>query len=74
MSENKVVWHPYPQEKPEGAEEYLVTINCGYFNIQTTSYWKDGKFIDYENEPRKLCSIIAWAEMPEPYKEEEHNA
>lgn len=70
MSENTVKWHPYPKEKPKCADEYLVTINCGYFNTTSTSDWKEGKFTDYENEPQKIGSIIAWAEMPEPYKED----
>ena len=33
---------------------------------------KDGFFTDYENKPNRICSIIAWAEKPEPYKEENH--
>lgn len=53
MSENTVKWHPYPKEKPKCADEYLVAINCGYFNTTSTSDWKDGKFTDYENEPQK---------------------
>ena len=66
----EIEWYPFPQEKPKVADEYLVTVTCGYFNISSTSTWKDGKFTDYENEPQKIGSIIAWAEMPEPYYEE----
>ena len=67
-----IEWHPYPQEKPKECDEYLVTANCGYFNLTETSTWKDGLFTDYENKPNRICSIIAWAEKPEPYKEENH--
>lgn len=67
MSESIADWHKYPNEKPKVADEYLVTVNCGYFNITSTSNWKDGHFTDYENEPSRIGSITAWAEMPEPY-------
>ena len=26
MSENKVIWHPYPQEKPKEEGDYLLTL------------------------------------------------
>ena len=65
-----IEWHKYPQEKPKECDEYLVTVNCGYFNLTETSTWKDGLFTNYENEPNKMCSIIAWAEKPRPYNEE----
>ena len=65
-----IEWHKYPQEKPKECNEYLVTVNCGYFNLTETSTWKDGLFTNYENEPNRICSIIAWAEKPDPYKEE----
>lgn len=67
MSEGVVNWHKYPNEKPKEVDEYLVTVNCGFFNITSTSNWKSGHFTDYENEPGKIGSIIAWAGMPEPY-------
>lgn len=67
-----IEWHKYPQEKPKECDEYLVTVNCGYFNLTETSTWKNGLFTDYENKPNHICSIIAWAEKPEPYKEENH--
>lgn len=31
MSESKADWHKYPSEKPKVVDEYLVTINYGYF-------------------------------------------
>ena len=70
MQKTEIEWHPYPKEKPNECGEYLVTVNCGYFSLTETSTWKDGFFTDYENKPNKICSIIAWSEKPEPYKEE----
>ena len=71
MKKAEIEWYPYPKEKPKEVDEYLVTVNCGYFNLTEVSTWKDGLFTDYENEPNKICSIIAWAEKPEPYDGEE---
>ena len=69
MKKTTVEWHPYPQERPTEDKFYLVTIKYkrtskvdiwdsvnGYFYIEGVLY--DG------NE------VIAWAEMPGPYKEE----
>ena len=72
MSENKVIWHKYPEEKPKRVDEYLVTINCGYFKMTSTSIWKNNKFQKYENKPGRIGSITAWAEMSETYEEENH--
>ena len=69
VSENTVRWYKYPEEKPKEVDEYLVTVNCGFFNVTSTSTWKNEQFTDYENEPGRIGSIIAWAEMPEPYGE-----
>ena len=70
MKKAEIEWYPFPQEKPKEVDEYLVTVNCGFFSITSTSTWKNGRFTNYENEPGKIGSIIAWAEMPEPYEEE----
>ena len=37
MKKTEIEWHPYPNEKPKRVDEYLVTINCGYFKITSTS-------------------------------------
>lgn len=44
MKKVEIEWHKYPQEKPKECDEYLVTVNCGYFNLTETSTWKDGLF------------------------------
>lgn len=64
MSENKVIWHPYPQEKPKRAREfYLVTTDVISNDID----------IDYFNQLNQFAdkNVIAWAELPEPYNPEE---
>ena len=68
MIESSTVWYKYPNKKPEKTDEYLVTVSCGYFNITSSSVWENGRFTDYENEPGKIGSIVAWADLPDPYE------
>ena len=70
MSENKVIWHKYPKQKPENIakeiESYLTTVKKGERIIVEILYSSGGKFPvlpGYE--------VIAWAKLPEPYKEDE---
>ena len=73
MSETKVKWHPYPQEKPENnsRDPYLVTWNYNNgFKIEPTVdlfYYEDDAFKWNEE-----MEVTAWAYLPEPYKEEKH--
>ena len=64
MSESKIVWRKYPQEKPPKEGLYLITIKFG--NKKEVSMGYLTKEI-YSN------TLIAWAEIPEPYEEEENN-
>ena len=61
MSENKVKWHPYPQERPIEDDDYLITIKGNH--IKKVMKWNsvNGYFNIYVN-------VTAWAELPEPYK------
>ncbi len=68
---SEIEWHPYPKDKPKEIDEYLISVNCGYFDITSTAVWIDDKFTDYENELGRINSIVAWSEMPAPYQEEE---
>ena len=70
MKKTEIEWHPYPKEKPKVVDEYLVTINYGFFKITSSAIWKDGRFMEDEDESSKMYPVIAWAEMPEPYKED----
>ena len=66
MSESKIVWRKYPQEKPTVDDQYIVSIRLGKVSFTATADWKNvkGKFKAMFNE-----NITAWAEMPKPYKE-----
>ena len=66
MSESKIAWRKYPQEKPTVDDQYIVSIRLGKVSFTATADWKNvkGKFQDVFNK-----NITAWAEMPKPYKE-----
>ena len=64
MSESKIEWHPYPKEKPPKEGLYLITLKFG--NTKDVSMGYLTKDI-YSN------TLTAWAEIPEPYKEEKGN-
>lgn len=69
MSETKTVWHPFPDEQPPREKcRYLVTTeeypdwrNPSHLLVGTEK-WLLGTW----NTPSR---VIAWAELPEPYKE-----
>ena len=63
MSENKVKWHPYPQERPIEDDDYLITVKCRRTRKVTTWDSVNGYFY-IEGD------VTAWTELPEPYKEE----
>lgn len=71
MKKVEIEWHKYPEDKPKEIDEYLVTVNCGYFKTTSLAIWVGEKFTGYENELGRINSIVAWSETPEPYKEEE---
>lgn len=66
MSENKVIWHLYPQEKPREGGKYLITVRfAGKNYIETDLYYINEKHRYFlGNNPY----VIAWAKMPEPYE------
>ena len=70
MIKVEIEWYKYLEEKSKVADEYLITVNCDFFNITTSAIWENGRFVDNEEEQNEIDSVIAWAEMPEPYKEE----
>lgn len=59
MSENKVKWHPYPQEKPLKEGRYLVTFKHIFRNFVVIRSYPNS---DWDKEV-----VIAWAELPKPY-------
>ena len=66
MSEIKTVWHPYPKEKPIEFTWCLITSLIGNRKVSIRMFGKT-QFSIRDDE------VIAWAELPEPYKEEKGN-
>ena len=62
-----IEWHPYPEEKPNKDDEYIVSVNMWNKSFTSTSSWITSK--DVFEDIWDKC-IYAWAEKPEPYKEE----
>lgn len=68
MSENKIIWHKYPQEKPQKDGLYIVSVKIGDRILTSALKWlKRRKFIFYDKH------VTAWAEKPEPYNPKENN-
>ena len=68
MNKTKVEWHPYPKEMPDmaGGEKYIVTVKYKRnVKLKIMESGERGCFI-----PPLFGKIIAWAELPEPYKED----
>lgn len=65
MSENNIVWHKYPDEKPPKYGKYRVSVGVGDDSYTTTSCW----IPDIDLFENIFNVITAWAELPEPYKE-----
>lgn len=70
----KANWKPYPECKPPKQDElkdYIVTVRLandpnGQTFTAIEGYWPHGVWDTYEDD-----EILAWTEMPEPYKPEE---
>lgn len=62
MSETKVKWHKYPDEKPSKSGWFLIT--------RRFSNRKDVAIIYISQKYDTPCNLVAWAELPKPYKEE----
>ena len=69
--EEKVEWHPYPKERPPKEDVYLVTMVDKIHFVAESKYSPKKKKFTYEyyGDIFDDC-IIAWSEMPKPYKEE----
>lgn len=68
----EVVWHPYPEvplPETEFAKCYLVTtvLSKGDKNPFVRVAYGNKDFYGYENE----FTVVAWAEMPEPYTQKD---
>lgn len=67
MSEAKIVWHKYPDEVPSRFNKFLVTIQSptGAIFVDTLFY---SDFVKSWMDLNILDQVLAWAELPEPYK------
>lgn len=68
MTKTEIVWHPYPEvplPETEFAECYLVTAVAEYSKPYVRTAFGHKNFDAYKGE----FTVIAWAELPEPYKE-----
>lgn len=61
-----IEWHPYPQEKPSEYGRYIVTVRTFHNNEEKTFFVT---FDAFELGYFWQSGVIAWAELPEPYKE-----
>jgi|GEM_PF-1645157 len=73
MSETKVVWHKFPDEKPKIKEnesrDYLITVSYYGRILVTKDYWLGGgRWYEYHK-----YDVLAWAELPEPYNRRNNN-
>ena len=64
MKKVEIVWHKYPNEKPTKDGLFLITHKFGNRKEVAMAYLT--KDINSNN-------LIAWAELPKPYKEEKHD-
>lgn len=75
--EGVIQWHPFPQEKPQRDDIYLISVNGQ--NRTDTGYWFGDEGC-WSNEDAvsigcddwlAYAHVLAWAEYPRPYMEED---
>ena len=64
MKEGKILWHKYPEEKPPKDGLFLITHKFGN---------KKEVAIAYLTKDTNSNNLIAWAEIPKPYEEENND-
>lgn len=69
MSEAKIVWHKHPDEVPSRFDKYLVSIQSPTVAVFVDTLFYSN-FIKSWLDLNILDQVLAWAEMPEPYKSE----
>ena len=70
-------WHKYPDEKPKDEKvEYIICANGKIRNIEYDhavlvgdNYYEGGKWYIH-GHLEKGMTVLAWMELPEPYREE----
>lgn len=59
-----VEWKPYPKEKPKNEEFYLVTFIANGLRYVIEDFYA------FDCWHHAFGKVIAWAEKPEPYRED----
>ena len=88
LDENRfktIEWRPFPETEPEDPDwlktsRYLVTMSSK-FPFVTVAEWRhykdrkgnEGNRWIYEDRVNFPWEVIAWADLPEPYKYKEEN-
>lgn len=69
MRKTEAVWHKYPDEVPQRFNKFLVTIQSptGAIFVDTLFY---SDFVKSWLDLNILDQVLAWAELPDPYKPE----
>ena len=60
MSEHKVKWHKYPEEKPPREDSYFISYKEGEIEYIADSFYSNGEFEDFQD-----CEVTAWTEHSE---------
>lgn len=74
MNETKVVWHPYPEEKPTQEKQYLISFYVykkKRSGVDIDFYYPEHDAWDVYDDG-VYTIVTAWAEMPEPFDEGEN--
>ena len=74
LEKSAVVWHKYPDEKPEKSETsdglawvpYLASVTCGYNPQVEMVFWRDGAWYRCDGGYYAHNQILYWAGMPAP--------
>lgn len=79
MNDQKMRWHPWPEEVPEDEDlEYILCISGEVGNhkydhavVMNDNYFENGKWF-INGSGHDNLTIHAWMEPPEPYTEDLH--
>ena len=77
MSEQKEVihWHPFDWKDKstypkEDGWQYLITVRDSDGSWVASDYWMKGNWWESQELYENVGNVVAWAEMPDPYKKE----
>lgn len=68
-------WHEYPREKPTEDGAYLITryTKHGGVFIDIDSWISEYEMFDSTEDIPSSMKVLAWMELPKPYRKEETN-